>query len=181
MRETTIADNYAETLLELAQRAEDPQGWGAMFGDIAHAIQRDPTLRRFLESPRVDESTKTEVLTKAFQDRLPRLLVRFIVMVVHNRRQMLIGQISDAYNRRLDQLEGRIHADVTVARPIDEAARQRIADQLTRSIGKGQRVVPVVRVHPAILGGLIVRIGDTVADGSIRTRLARLRRRLASA
>src|SRR5579862_2216972 len=105
MRETTIADNYAETLLELAKRAEDPQGWGAMFGDIAHAIQRDPTLRRFLESPRVDESTKTEVLTKALQDRLPRLLVRFIVMVVHHRRQMLIGQISDAYNRLLDQLE----------------------------------------------------------------------------
>ena len=53
-----------------------------------------------------------------------------------------------------------------------------LAAALTRAVGSGRTVVPDVRVHPAILGGVIVRVGDGVADGSIRARLARLRRSL---
>jgi F-type H+-transporting ATPase subunit delta len=181
MRDVSIATNYAETLLTLAQRAHNPEDWGVMFGDVAAAIEHDPRLKRFLESPRVSEAQKNEVLAKAFQDRLPRLLVRFLQMVVHHRRQRLIGEIAIAYDRLLDTAQGRVRADVTVARPLDAAGQAALADRLTRAMGEGQNVVPVVRLFPPILGGVIVRIGDRVADGSVRTRLARLRRRLAAA
>lgn len=181
MREPTIAANYASVLLELATRADNPEEWGTMYGDVAEAVERDPRLRQFLESPRVSEATKNAILGKAFQDRFPRLLVRFLQMLVHNRRQSLIRAIAVEYNRLLDQLQGRVHADVTVARPISDAEREAMGEQLTRSMGDGKRVTPVVRVYPRILGGVIVRIGDRVADGSVRTRLARLRQRLAAA
>jgi F-type H+-transporting ATPase subunit delta len=94
---------------------------------------------------------------------------------------MLLGDIAVAYNRLLDEVKGRVHADVTVARALDSAGEAALADSLTRTMGGGRRVVPQVRVHPPILGGVIVRVGDSVADGSVRTRLARLRRRLATA
>jgi F-type H+-transporting ATPase subunit delta len=181
MRDSTIASNYANVLLTLAQRAEDPPGWGEMFGDVAAAVAQDLRLRRFLESPRVSDGRKIAILRNAFANVLPAVLVRFIEALVHHRRQMLIGSIAVEYNRLLDQLEGRVHADVTVARPLSEAERATLADQLTRSVGAGRTVVPVVRVHPPLLGGVIVRVGDTVADGSVRSRLARLRRRLAAA
>ncbi len=121
------------------------------------------------------------MLARALQDRVPRLLVRFLAMLLHHRRQMLIGEIAREYNRLLDQLEGRVRADVTVARDMDGAERDALAARLTPTLGGGRDVVPVIRIHPPILGGMIVRVGDTVADGSVRTRLARLRRRLAAA
>ena len=66
MRDSTIARNYAETLLALARKAEDLRGWGKMIGDVASAMNENPTLRLFLESPRISAAQKSEVLGKAF-------------------------------------------------------------------------------------------------------------------
>jgi F-type H+-transporting ATPase subunit delta len=181
MREISIAANYAEALLALARKANAPGEWGVLFGDVAAAIQQDLRLKRFLESPRVSESQKAAIIGTAFGKRLPEMLVRFLQILVRNRRQMLIPSIAAEYTRLLDDLEGRIHADVTVARPMDVAAQAALADRLTKAMGGGKRVTPVVRVFPAIMGGAIVRIGDIVVDGSVRTRLGRLRQLLAAA
>lgn len=181
MREESIAANYAGALLELAKRAKDPEGWGVMLGDVVEAVSQDPTLQRFLQSPKVSEGEKTAILAKALQKRFPPFMVKFLQMLVRNRRQMLIGPIAVEYNRMVDELEGRVHADVTVARPLSDAERDALAKQLTRSMGQGKRVTPVVRVYPRIMGGIIVRIGDRVADGSVRTKLGRLRQLLATA
>ena len=72
MRPVTIARNYAETLLTLAQKAEDPRGWGKMISDVSAALGSDITLRHFLESPKVSADQKKEILGKAFADRAPR-------------------------------------------------------------------------------------------------------------
>ena len=176
MREITIARSYAETLVELARRAGDLDGWGAMIDEVANAIAADQRLVRFLETPRVSAREKNEVIGKAFADRLPRLFVRFLQAVVTQRRQHLIGEIAYEYHAIVDQLEGRVHADVTLARPADPALAQSITNQLSRVLGK--TVVPHFNVRPDILGGTIVRVGDTVMDGSVRHRLAKLRSRM---
>jgi len=176
MRDATIARNYAETLLVLAGKAEDLRGWGKMLTDVASAMNENPTLRLFLESPRVSAAQKSEVIGKAFTDRMPRLMLRYLQSLVMHRRQMLIPEIAEEYLNLVDAAEGRIHARVTVARETDDAGRAAIAQQLSRMFGKD--VVPHVSVDPAIMGGLIVHVGDTVLDGSVRKRLASLRRRM---
>jgi F-type H+-transporting ATPase subunit delta len=178
MRSETIARNYAEALLELARRGGDLAGWGNMISDVADAMGRDETLRHFLESPRIAAEQKNEILGKAFEDRMPRVLVRFLQALVHNRRQMLIPEIAHEYRSLVDQVEGRVHAQVTVATEPVGDERAAIARELTRALGK--EVVPHVTVNPAILGGVVVRVGDTVMDGSVRRRLSLLRSRLAT-
>ena len=76
----------------------------------------------------------------------------------------------------MDEAAGRVHAQVTLAREANDADRAALATQLSSRLGK--TVVPHVSVNPAILGGIIVRVGDTVMDGSVRKRLATLRSRL---
>jgi F-type H+-transporting ATPase subunit delta len=164
MRETTIARNYAETLLSLAGKAGDLRGWGGMISDVANAMQIDRRLRIFLESPRIAAAQKSQILTKAFQDRMPRLFVRYLQALIAHRRQLLIPQIAREYLDLVDQAEGRMHANVVVAR------------ELSRSFEK--EVVPHFAVDPRILGGLVVRVGDTVLDGSVQRRLERLRNRM---
>jgi len=176
MRDATIARNYAETLLVLARKAEDLRGWGKMLSDVATAMDENPKLKLFLESPKVSAEQKSAVLGKAFTDRMPRLMLRYIQSVVMHRRQMLIPQIATEYMNLVDEAEGRIHARVTVAKETDDAGRAAIAQQLSRVFGK--EVVPHLSVDPAIMGGVIVHVGDTVLDGSVRKRLASLRRRM---
>jgi F-type H+-transporting ATPase subunit delta len=176
MRETTIARNYAETLLELGRRAGDLHGFGQAAEDLASAMQSNRTLRLFLESPRISEAEKNRVLARAYEGQLPPLFVRFLQALVNHRRQMLLPEIAREYQDLMDQVEGRMHANVTVASEPSDAERKAVATQLSRAYGK--QVVPHFSVNPAILGGVVVRVGDTVLDGSVRRRLATLRARM---
>lgn len=176
MQSNPVSRNYAETLLALATKAESREGFLTMIRDVANAIEKDATVRQFLESPRVSYEQKNEILSKAFGDRVPRVFLRFLQLMVHNRRQMLIPSIAVEYSNLLDEAEGRVHVDVTVVKPVDETETRNIAAQLSRALGK--KVVPHITVDPAIMGGIIVRVGDTVMDGSVRRRLARLSQQL---
>jgi F-type H+-transporting ATPase subunit delta len=176
MRQVTIARNYAEALLELAKRAKDLRGWGTLIQSIADAMARDQTLRAFLQTPRIDAATKNGVLRKALVDRAPSTFVRFVESVVTHRRQMLIPEISQEYMDLVDAAENRMHANVTVAREADDKTRQLIAERLSRVFNK--TVVPHLTVDERIIGGLVVRVGDTVMDGSVRRKLGTLRSRM---
>jgi F-type H+-transporting ATPase subunit delta len=176
MRNATIARNYAEALLVLATRAKDLRGWGALLGGIAEAMQRDQKLRAFLETPRVDAPTKNKVLRKALTDRAPAKFVRFVESVVSHRRQMLLPEIAQEYMDLVDAAENRMHANVTVAKEVDEKMKKLIADRLSKIFDK--TVVPHMIVDERILGGLVVRVGDTVMDGSIRRKLGTLKQKM---
>jgi F-type H+-transporting ATPase subunit delta len=176
MRDSTIARNYAETLLVLAGRANDLRGWGSMITDVADAMTQNPKLHLFLESPKVGGPEKNAVLQTAFKDRMPRNFLRFLQSLVSHRRQMLIPEIAREYLDLVDAAEGRLHARVTVARETPDAEKSAIAQHLSRMFGKD--VIPHLTVDPSIMGGVIVHVGDTVLDGSVKKRLASLRRRM---
>ena len=176
MRETTIARNYAETLLVLAGRADDLRGWGTLITELSDAMGANPKLRLFLESPRVGAAEKNAVLSTAFGSRMPRNFLRFLQSLVTHRRQMLIPEIASEYLDLVDAAEGRIHARVIVARATPDDEKSAIATQLSRLFGKD--VVPHLSIDPSIMGGVIVHVGDTVLDGSVRKRLQSLKRRM---
>jgi len=176
MREPTISRNYAEALVSLAQKADDLDGWGTMITEFADAVETDARLRGFLATPRMSAKGKVEIITQAFNDRLPRLFVRFLAAVIRNRRQHLIPQIATEYELLVDEVQGRVHARVTVAREPDEKLQGKVTSQLGTITGK--TVVPHFIVKPEILGGVIARIGDTVMDGSLARRLDALRGRM---
>ena len=176
MNESTIGRNYAEALLVLAQKNGDIEQWGELLDAIATAMREDQTLRTFLESPKLAATHKIEILEKALGQKVPKLFLRYIETVIQKRRQMLIPAIATEYQALIDESENRLHANVTVAREPAEPEKDALARQLSRLFGK--RVVPHISQNPAILGGVIVRVGDTVMDGSVRKRLSVLKQRM---
>jgi F-type H+-transporting ATPase subunit delta len=178
MNNATIGRNYAETLLILAKRDGKAEEWGTLIESIASAMQEDQTLKTFLESPKLAASRKIEILKAALGERVPPLFLRFLETVVVKRRQMVIPEIAQEYRALIDVSEDRVHANVTVAREPAEGEKDALVKQLSRLFGK--RVVPHISINPAILGGVIVKVGDTVMDGSVRRRLASLRSRMLS-
>jgi F-type H+-transporting ATPase subunit delta len=179
MRASTIARNYAEALLVLARKANDLDGWGLAINGVASAMEADARLQNFLAAPQVSSAQKSAVIGKAFATKLPRNMVRFLQKLVQNRRQMLIPHIALEYGNLVDEISGRIHAQVTVSREASEADTNAIAAQLSRAFSK--TVVPHVSVNPAILGGIVVKVGDRVLDGSVRKRLKTLKARIVAA
>ncbi len=139
-RSNPVSRNYAEALLALATKAENREGFGVMIRDVANAIAQDATVKLFLESPRVSYERKNAILSRAFGDRVPRVFLRFLQTMVHNRRQMMIPEIATEYAKLLDQQEGRVHAEVTLARPVSDEETANIGAQLSRVLGS--KVMP---------------------------------------
>ena len=179
MRDETVARNYAETLFELARRNESIQEYGDALGMVAGLLEDDSRFRTFVETPRIDDENKKDVIRKVFRDKAPKQVINFVLITIDKRRQTLLREISGEYLLLLDDHLGREHVEVTVARPLDDTTANVVSERLSKMLGK--QVIPHIRVKPEILGGLVVRSGDTIYDGSVRRRLEDLRRRLLTA
>lgn len=176
MRDTTVARNYAEALFALGERHQAHEAFAQSAAMLGELLSSDRRIRQFLEIPKIDPAEKKKVLRHALTGRVPALFLNFVLVVFEKRRQRLLSEIADEYRSLLDEKFGRLHVQVTLAHDADAAAQQRIAAELTRILGR--QVTPHVTVDPEILGGIIVRYGDKVLDGSVRRRLAALRSRL---
>ena len=181
MRPSTVSRNYAETLLALAKRG----GPGAVeeyehaLADVASILEREPRVREFLETPRIGVDEKKQALRASFGGRVPDPVLRFLLVVVDKRRQRLLREIAAAYHDLVDELHDRVRARITLADAPDDALRGEIVRALEARLGK--QVLPSWETDRELVGGVIVRVGDQILDGSVRARLGALRRRLLAA
>lgn len=182
MRSEIIARNYAETLLSLAERHGGPGGleaFGQAADTLAALLQADPRMRQFLETPRVSADQKKAALTAALAGRAPEMFVRFLMVLTDKRRQALLPEIAAAYRELVDERMGRVRVQVTISHAPDAALQAEIGNALADRLGK--TVIPTFTVDPELMGGMVVRMGDQILDGSVRSRAAQLRRRLLNA
>ncbi len=179
MSGSAVAQNYAEALFELGQKSNQLEPYGRLLEATAAAIAASPAARSVLMSPKVTKAAKADFLGKTLTAMgAPREFVLYLGAVVKRGRQGVLDQIAASYGDLLDQHFGRVRAQVTVARAPDAALSHAIAELLSKNLAK--QVVPTITVDPELLGGVIVRVGDRVYDGSLRRRLLRLRRQLLS-
>ena len=176
MRDTTIARTYAEALFEVAQADDEVERYGANLHQLAGLIESDRQFRLFLETPRIDTSSKKQSLREALKKKLPGRLLSFLLLVIDKRRQRLLPSIADSYAELVDEHLGRIQVRITAAQEPD----RKLEAELSRKLGKllAKKIIPIYQVDERIIGGVIIRVGDRIMDGSIRRRLQLLRRRL---
>jgi F-type H+-transporting ATPase subunit delta len=177
VKEATIARNYAEALFQAGEAGKDGalDRYGRLLEAVAGAVQADRQIAVALESPRVAKATKAKLLSDALQGVAPPEFVRFLQSVVRRGRQGLLAAISEEYHLLLDVKHNRVHAGITLA-TADDKLEGLVVERLVQLLGKEVR--PHFRSDGAILGGVVVRVGDRIYDGSVRRRLATLRRRM---
>jgi F-type H+-transporting ATPase subunit delta len=176
LREHTIALNYAEALFDVGEHSGHTERFADLLEALAGAIRSDDHIRQVLESPRVPKATKQQILAGALSRYAPEQFIKFLAAVVKRGRQGMMVAISDAYLELVDAKFNRIHAGVVLAREPDATFQELIRRKLSEVFGK--TVIAHYRADPEILGGLIVRIGDRIMDGSVRRRMVSLRRQL---
>ncbi len=170
MKSVTIARNYAEALFAAGDK------FGGALDAVAGAIQGDERIAITLDSPRVSKAAKAKILERALKGEVPIEFVRFLQAVVRRGRQGLLTEIAQQYQVLLDQKLNRVHAGVTLAQDPDARTEKQVVERLAKALGREVRAY--FRSDPRILGGVVVRVGDRIYDGSVRRRLTALQRRM---
>jgi F-type H+-transporting ATPase subunit delta len=169
-----LAERYAMALFELA---DERHALDAVAGDLRELramLHQSGDLTRLIRSPVLsrDEQAKA-VGAIAERAGLSALTRDFLGVVAQNRRLFAVPAMIEAYLARLAERRGEVTAEVTVAQPLNEARTAALNEQLRRAVGA--RVAVEIRVDPALLGGMTVKVGSRMVDASLSSRLQRLR------
>ena len=179
MASRASARRYARALFEVVSKGGDVDAALAELKGLGAAITGHDALRRALTSPGVPLGAKQNVMRDllALQP-VSRIVARLLTLIVENDDVDEIDEIVEAFEQRVLELHQVVRAEITSAVPLPADKLQAIEASLAAAAGS--RVVITPKVDPAILGGVVAKVGSRVYDGSIARHLARIRARLVS-
>jgi F-type H+-transporting ATPase subunit delta len=163
--------------IALAQGAAEPAA--KQLHDFAAAYEQSAELRTFLASPAVSVEAKHAVIEKIVARLGASKSIRnFLLVIVDHRRTQLIPEVIAAFHQVIRQRQGVAEAEVSSAVELSAGQKKEMAAALARVTGK--KIETKYALDAALLGGAVVRIGDTIYDGSLRSRLNEMRTHLAA-
>lgn len=176
MSDLAIARRYALALAESASERNRTERVDEDVDLVRSSLDASSELERFFQSPVVPRAKKSAVIRELFGERVDRVTLDFLLLLVEKRREGMIRRILGAYRDLRDEQQGLVAVVARSARPIGEEERQRLIDSVSRITGS--RVRLEMLVDESLMGGVVLRVGDTVYDGSVTNKLAALRERL---
>jgi F-type H+-transporting ATPase subunit delta len=178
---SAIALRYAQAFASVvASQRLDPLATERQLSDFNDILVENQALREVLSNPAIPSDQKLRVLD-AIAARLglfPQVR-NFLAVIMDHERIIVLQEILDEYHGLADEQAGLAEAEITTARPLDDRDRAELEAQVTRLAGG--RVRATYREDRSLLGGVVVHIGSTVYDGSVRARLLGLRQKLINA
>jgi F-type H+-transporting ATPase subunit delta len=173
----TAARRYAKALLDLAKRDDAIADIGAQLRQYQTLLRTHGDLQVVLEHPGVDSQAKANILTAIIERTNPAPLLRnFLLLLLENDRLRQLDLIYDHYERLANEELQRVVAQVTTAVELDPEERRAVTQKIAHMTHK--EVILETHVDPSLLGGLVVRVNNTILDGSLRGQLARMRQEL---
>lgn len=174
-----VARRYAQALFELASEQALLEAVEADLDRAVTTIEKEAELKKTLHHPLISVPEKTRLVEDVFGAEVSGLTLNFLRFVVRKKREPALAAILDEYRRLVHAARGITDARVVLAAPAAEGRLAALRDALERSTGR--RVHLSVTVDPALLGGMVLQIGDRRIDGSLRGRLRRLRQEIVNA
>ena len=176
-RRDTAPRRYAEAAFEIAQRDGTVERWRSEL-EAASAIVGDERALRALANPSVPIDQRSVAVAALLQGIASDPVQNLIQLLLRRGRIEGLPRVAAEFRRLDDRRQGITHATATSAAPLTPDEVQALTERLERSTGG--RIALDVQVDPSLLGGLVVRVGDRMIDGSVRGRLERLRSQLIS-
>lgn len=168
---------YSQAVFEIALEKQELDSWQSDLKKIA-SLSEDATFIALLQSPRLRFEDKAKLLAELLSDINP-LALNLVYLLVARGRLDTAGEIADEYQQLLDSYRGIAQAEVTTAMPLSDEDRLKLARRLGAIVGK--EVVLKSEVDSGLIGGIVVRIGGKLVDGSTHSQLQTLKRELVGA
>jgi F-type H+-transporting ATPase subunit delta len=173
-----IAQVYARSLFEVAEERDRIDVVREQLGQFTDALAESRELELFFFSPYFSTEEKKEGLDKAVEG-ADEIVRNFLAVLIENHRMPALMRVRREYERLWQEANKMLPVQVTSAVELDEAVTRQIGEEIGRQTGR--RVELSTTVDPDVLGGIVLRVGNSILDASIRTRLERLRKQVAGA
>ena len=171
-----VARRYARALNEDAAEKNAVKEVDDDIAMIEESMEGSPELRRFFADPMINAEKKGNVINALFEKRVHATTLSFLQLLTRKRRENLFPEIVGAYNKLRNEQLGVVEALVRVALPLSDAEEKKVKEGIEKLTGK--KVQLRTEVDAAIMGGIIIRVGDMVYDGSVLHQLDSLKDRL---
>ncbi len=169
---TRTVTKYAEALYELAAERGRTEAVGQQLERLQTAASDNPELIRLLGHPSIDGDDKLRVVMSALDGEPDKLVRDFVRLLLERGQPEVLVSAATAYQMAADERAGVIPARVETVVPLDPSQRQRLQAALARLAGRQVRLE--VEIRPELIGGVRVRLGDRLLDGSLKGRLQRM-------
>jgi ATP synthase F1 delta subunit len=173
-----IASVYARSLFEVASEQDKLDSVRDQLGEFADAVDGNRELQMFFFSPYFSTAEKRDGLEKAVSDADP-ILINFLELLIENHRTPVIFRVRREFDQLWREENRLLPVQVTSAVELEPATVSQIGDRIAEQTGR--KVDLSATVEPEILGGIVVRVGNSILDASIRNRLEQLRKQVARA
>lgn len=173
MSQLTVLRRYANALYEEAERQDCLDAVDDDVALLRQTLAETREFAQFVESPVIPQDKKRDVFRALLQERVHPLTLQFMELLVEKDRETLLADLLDTYRTLRDEARNVVEVQARVPAPLDEAERTKLIERLEAMTGKNVRLE--VDHKPTLIGGLVIRIGDQVYDGSVRQKLDNLR------
>ena len=164
-----VAKRYARALFEVAKERGLIDKVEVELKNVVEVVNQNAELTKILMHPHVAAEAKKDLIKDLFQSHVTDETLNFIGVLIDNGRESDLPSMSAAYVGLANEERGIADAIVTTAKPLEQAEQDRLAEQFGKLINKTLRIQTVV--DPSIMGGVVVKIGDRLYDGSIKRKL----------
>jgi len=171
-----VAQTYAAALWDLAVDANVVDDVADELSQVVDLLDAEPSLRAMFDSPAISAERRAASIEAIFKGRLSSLTYRFLRVLNDKERLGQLAGIRIAFDQRLKAERGEVDVDVYTAQPLSDAQKTAVADKVSASIGR--KAVLTTHMDESMLGGLKLRIGDKLIDGSVATQLNKMKRRM---
>jgi F-type H+-transporting ATPase subunit delta len=175
----SLARIYARSLFELAAQAggqEKIVEVGQELEQIVDLARADRRFGEYLRSPIIERSARQASISRLFSDKVTDLTLRFLLVLNGKRRLSQLEGIASAFDQMVHESFGRVEVDLFTPTPISPEQLAHVREQVHHALGR--EPVMYAYTDPSMIGGIKLRVGDQLIDGSVATRLRRLRERL---
>lgn len=176
MKADPIVSAYAEALFRLASAEDVTDQVEEELHELERLYQSNAEMKEFINNPRIKAEGKKDALVELLGDKLSRIMLNHMHLIIDQERGRLLPKIAEEYYRLASDVRAKVSAEVVTAVPISGESLEKLGEQLKKLTKKDVYMRP--RVDESILGGVIVRVGDKVLDGSVRTRLLQLKKQM---
>ena len=178
MSEEQVARVYAQALFDAARETGVVEPVRRDLNDFVAALAASASLRHVIADPQIETSAKVRVLAEITRGGQP-LVANTLQLMLERGRFAALPELGLAYDALAIVEEGVVEVEVVSAAELSPDTQKKIADRVREVTGR--RVELARRVDPSIIGGLVLRMGDIIVDGSVKARIRQLRRKLATA
>lgn len=172
-----VAKTYGDALFELALEEDRLEELSQELNELMEIFRENPELAKLMTHPKIEKGEKCQVMEEILRGRVSDSLAGFLDVIIRKDRYGDLPAIHDYFIRRVKEYRNVGTAYVTSALPLREEQKEQVEKRLLELTGHDVMDMNF-SVDSALIGGMVIRIGDRVVDGSVRTKLNRLSREL---